>query len=183
MGKRGEHREEARDGHDQHVAVRDVRQLVCEHALDLFRLEALPEAGGDADGGMLRRAAGRERVRDGRVHDRDLRLRQVGHRAEPLDHVVQRRLLLAADDLRAGRPERELVRRVVLEERERDDDHEHRCEPDAEGLQEDEPEDHVEQAEHARRQEHPQREAGVAAVRLPFHGRHCRPGTALPTCT
>src|SRR5579862_3802298 len=35
--------------------------------------------------------------------------------AEPLDHVVQGRRVLAADHLRAGRGERELVRGVVLE--------------------------------------------------------------------
>ncbi len=51
-----------------------------------------------------------------------------------LDHVVQRGRLLAADDLRAGGLEGELVRGVVLEEREPDDDQEHRCEPDARGC-------------------------------------------------
>ena len=60
-----------------------------EHALDLRRLEPLPEAGRDGDSGVLRVAAGGERVRDVAVDHGDLRLRQVGHRAEPLDHVVQ----------------------------------------------------------------------------------------------
>ena len=50
----GEHREEPGERHDQHVAVRDVRELVREHALDLARLEPAPEAGRDRDGGVLR---------------------------------------------------------------------------------------------------------------------------------
>ncbi len=44
MSSAGEHREEAREGHDQHVAVADVRELVREHALDLALLEPAPEA-------------------------------------------------------------------------------------------------------------------------------------------
>ena len=99
----GEHREEARERHHEHVAVRDVRELVREHALDLARLEAAPEAGRDRDGRVLRAPAGRERVRDVGVDDRDPRLRQVGERAEPLDHVVELRRLVALDDLRARR--------------------------------------------------------------------------------
>src|SRR4051794_18553666 len=38
-----DHGEEARDGHDQHVAVRDVRELVSDDSLDLLRLETLPQ--------------------------------------------------------------------------------------------------------------------------------------------
>jgi hypothetical protein len=41
------HREEAGHGHDQHVAVRDVRELVGEHSLDLLRLEPAPQSRGD----------------------------------------------------------------------------------------------------------------------------------------
>ena len=62
---------------------------------------------------------------------------------------MQRGRLLAGDDLRAGGGERELVRGVVLEEREPDDDHEHRDEPDVQDLEQDDREDHVEQAEQA----------------------------------
>ena len=173
---RGQHCEEAGHGHDQHVAVRHVRELVSEHALDLLRLEALPQAGRDADRGVLGRATGGECVRHRRVHDRDLRLRQVRHRAQPLDHVVQRGRLLAGDDLRAGGGERELVRREVLEEREPDDDQEHGRETDVQHLEEDHREDHVEQAEEARREDHPQCQTGIATVGLPLHDEDCRDG-------
>src|SRR6478736_6405754 len=50
-------------------------------------------------------------------------LRQVGHRAEPLDHCVQIRRLFLGDDLGPGGGERELRRREVLEDGEADDDH------------------------------------------------------------
>jgi hypothetical protein len=77
----GEHGEEARQGHDQDVAVRDVRELVREHALDLLRLEALPETARDRHSRMLRAPAGRESIRDVGVDDRDPWLRQVSQRA------------------------------------------------------------------------------------------------------
>ena len=51
-------------GHDRDVAVPDVRELVREDALDLPRLEPLPETLRHRDGRVLRVAAGRERVRD-----------------------------------------------------------------------------------------------------------------------
>ena len=72
--------------------------------------------------------------------------------------------LLARDDLGAGGAQRELVRGVVLEERDPDHDHEHRHEADVQDVEQDDGEDDVEQAEQAAREEHPQREAGVAAV-------------------
>ena len=100
----------------------------------------------------------------GRVHDRDLRLRQVGDRAQPLDHVVQRGRLLAAHDLRAGGGEGDLVGGVVLEQRDADHDQQHRREADVEEREQDDGEDDVQQAEQARREEHPEREAGIAAV-------------------
>ena len=100
---RGEHREEARERHHEDVAVRDVRQLVREDRLDLLRLEPAPEPLRHRDRRVLRVAAGRERVRDVARDDSDPRLRQVGHRAEPLDHRVQVGRLVGGDDLRAGR--------------------------------------------------------------------------------
>ena len=165
----GEHREEACDGHDQHVAVRDVRELVREHALDLARLEPLPEAARHGDGRVLRVAAGRERVRDVGVDHGDPRLRQVGHRAEPLDHRVELRRLLLRDDLRAGGPEGELVRREVLEEGEAGDDQHHREDPDVEVRDEDRAEDDVEQAEQPGRREHPEGQPRITSVRPSFH--------------
>ena len=106
-----------------------------------------------------------------RVDDGDPRLRQVGHRAEPLDHRVEVGRLLGGDDLRAGRGERELVGGVVLEERHADDDHEHRPEPDAQHAEEDEREDDVEQPEQRAREEHPQRKPSIATERPAVHDR------------
>ena len=135
-----------------------------EHALDLLRLEPVPETGRDADGRVLRRPAGRERVRDRGVHDRDPRLRQIGHRAESLDHLVQCGGIRGAHDLRAGGRERELVRGVVLEEGETDDDDQQRHEADVQELEENDGENDVEQAEQACREQHPQCEAGIPAI-------------------
>ena len=166
----------------KHVAVGDVRELVAEHALDLLRLEAAPEAGGDRDHGVLRVPAGRERVRDVGVDDRDPRLREVGHRAEALDHRVQLGRLLRGDDLRPRGGEGELVRRPVLDGGQADDDHEHRGEPDVQGVEEDEGEADVEEAEQAAREEHPQREPPVPAEVSAFHGSIVAPATLGACC-
>jgi hypothetical protein len=92
---------------------------------------------------VLRAPAGRERVRHIRRDHRDARLRQVGQRAEPLDHRVQLRRLLGPDHLGPGRGQRDLVRGEVLEEREPADDHDHHQDPGIEDLEEDDGEDHV----------------------------------------
>src|SRR5436305_1391863 len=89
--------------------------------------------------------------------------------AQALDHVVQPRRLVAADDLGARGPEGELVGGEVLEEGQPDDDHEHRDQADVQVLEEDDGEDDVEQPEQGARDEHPQRESCVATERLPFH--------------
>jgi hypothetical protein len=86
-----------------------VRELVREHALDLLRLQPLPEAARDGDGRVLGAAPGREGVRHVGVDDRDARLGQIGHGAQTLDHVMQLRRLIALHDLCAGRGQRELV--------------------------------------------------------------------------
>ena len=135
-----------------------MRELVCKHSLDLLRIEAPPEALGHRNGCVLRAPAGRERVRDVRRHDGDLRLRQVGHRAETLHHRVQLRRFLARGDLRAGGRKRELVRGVVLEEGEADHDHEHRDQADVQRLEQDDGEDDVQQAEQPAGGEHAQRQ-------------------------
>ena len=75
------------------------------------------------------------------------RLRQVGQRAQALDHVVQLGRLVALDDLGPGRGERELVGGEVLDEREADDDHDHHQQAGVQHLEEDDREDDVEQAE------------------------------------
>ena len=97
---------------------------------------------------------------------------QVGERAEPLDHRVQVGRFLAGDDLRARGRKRDLVGCPVLDPRDADDDHEHGYERE---LHEDEQHDRktdVEQPEQAAREEHPDREPGVAPVGLPLHGSH-----------
>ena len=127
-----------------------MRELVREHRLDLPRLQALPEALGHRDGGVLRSAARGERIRDVRRDDGDARLRQVCERAQPLDH-------------RAGCGERELVRRPVLNDREPDDDDEHRHEADVQCAEQHERENHVEQPEQTAGQEHAHREAEIAS--------------------
>ena len=58
---------------------------------------------------------------------------------------------LCVDDLRAGGLQRELVGGEVLEERQPEDDHEHRDEADVQHREQDDREDHVEQSEQARR--------------------------------
>ena len=166
---RGEHREEARDRHHEHVPVRDVRELVPEHGLDLLRLEPPPQPLRHRDCRVLRVPARRERVRDVAVDDRDARLRQVRHRAEPLDHRVQLGCFLGRDDLGPGCAERELVGGVVLEEGEADDDHEHRHEPEVEDAEQDDAKDDVEQAEQRAREEHAQGQAPIASEVFALH--------------
>src|SRR5581483_4147254 len=120
----------------------------------------------------LRVPAGREGVGDVARDDGDPRLRQVGHRAEPLDHRVQLRRLVRRDDLRAGRGEGELVGRVVLEEREADHDQEHRREPDLQDAEEHDGEDDVEEPEQRAREEHPQRKPPIPTERPAIHVAH-----------
>ena len=88
----------------------------CASTPSISLLEALPQAPSDRDSRLLRAPTGREGVRNVGVDHGDARLREVGQRAEPLDHVVQLGRLLALDDLGPGRGERELVRREELEE-------------------------------------------------------------------
>ena len=134
---RGEHREEARERHDRTSRFAMCESSCASTASTSCGSSRLPEPLRHGDGGVLRVAAGRERVRDVGGDDGDARLRQVGHRAEPLDHRVQLGRLLGGDDLRAGRRERELVGRPVLEDGDADDDHEHRREADVQHVEED----------------------------------------------
>src|SRR5439155_20191506 len=150
----GEHRQEARDGHDQYVAFGDVGELVREHAFDLLRLQPLPEATGDGDGRMLRAASGRKGVGDLAVDDGDARLGQIAHGAETLDHVVQLWRLIALDHLRAGGGQRELVGGEVLEEGDPDDDHDHGHETNVQNLEEHDRKDDVEQPEQRAGEDH-----------------------------
>ena len=146
-----------------------MRELVGEHRLDLPRLEPLQEPTRHRDDGMLLVAPGGERIRHVRVDDRDPRLRQVGQRAQPLDHRMELGRLLRRDDLRSRGCERQLVRRPVLEHGQADDDHEQRHEPHVQHREEDDCEEDVEQAEQAARQDNAKGEPEIPAVRLPFH--------------
>ena len=90
MHHAGDDRRRRGERHHHDVAVRDVRQLVGEHALELVERRAgrrMPVVTQTAE--WLGRAAGRERVRQVGVGDRHRRLRHVGQRAEPVDHRVQ----------------------------------------------------------------------------------------------
>ena len=118
---------------------------------------------------VLRVAAGRERVRDlGRDH-RDARLRQVGHRREPLDHRVQLRRLVALDDLRAGSEQGELVRREVLEERDAADDQDDGEDPTLRTLTRTTKKTTYSSPSMNIVSEHPAGESAVASVSLAFH--------------
>ena len=68
--------------------------------------------------------------------------------------------------------EGELVGGVVLEERQPDDDQQHRDEPDAQDVEQDDGEDDVQQAKQATGQEHARREACITAIGAAFHGSH-----------
>src|SRR5439155_12265527 len=103
----------------------------------------------------------------------DPRLRQIGHRAQPLDHRVQFRRLVALDYLRAGGGERELVGGVVLEEGQANHDHDHRDQADVQDLEEDYGENDIEEPEQEAREEHPRRETRVASKSLAFHRKSC----------
>src|SRR3954466_14461748 len=60
-----------------------------------------PEALRDGHRSVLRTAAGCKGVRDIGRDDSNPRLREVGHRAEALDHGVELRSLVGGDDFRA----------------------------------------------------------------------------------
>ena len=93
---------------------------------------------------------------------------------QALDHVVQRRCLLAADDLAPGAAsaslsevkywKRAIATMITIIG----------ATPTSGELDQGDAEDDVEEPEQAAREEHPNREAGVAAVRPAFHGVDCR---------
>ena len=78
-----------RDGHDQRVMVLDVRELVRDHAGELLAAQLVHQAGGHGDGGVLRIAAGGERVRLVLMHDEDARHRQLRVARELRDQVEE----------------------------------------------------------------------------------------------
>jgi len=140
--------------------VRDVRQLVSQHCLELRLVQAAQDACRDADDGVLLVATGRERVRHVDVRDRHLGLGHVGHRAQPVDNAVKLRRLLAGDDLATHRVQRDPVRVEVLHEEQddRDDEDEDELDPDEEEHRD---EDGVKEPEQEDCRDHAGREPAV----------------------
>jgi hypothetical protein len=102
-------RERRDDRPDEDVPVDDVRQLVTDHALELDPVHRLEEPLRDRDRRMLGVAARGERVRRAFGDDVDPRLRDARGDREPLDDVVQARLVLRGDLLRPSRRQDEPV--------------------------------------------------------------------------
>ena len=119
-GEIGEHRDGAGDGrgdgHGQRVAVLHMAELVRHDAGDLLARQRLEEAGGGADGGMLRVAAGGEGVRLRVVGDVDARHGQAGAGGEVADDAVELRRAPLVDLAGAGHGEDQLVGVPVGEE-------------------------------------------------------------------
>ncbi len=67
----------------------DMRELVRDHAGKLLAAELLHQARGDGDRGVLRIAAGRERIGLRLVHQEHARHRQRGALRELGDQIVQ----------------------------------------------------------------------------------------------
>ena len=70
------------DGHHQRVVVLDVREFMRDHAGEFLAAERLHQPGGHGDGGVLRIAAGGERIGLRIVHQEDARHRQAGASGE-----------------------------------------------------------------------------------------------------
>ena len=105
VGEERDHADEHGDErHQADVAVADVRDLVRDHALELALVHQVQQAGGDADVGLVRAAAGGERVRRRVVDDVDRRrLGEAGGDRDRLDHVEEPRVLRPVGRLGAGR--------------------------------------------------------------------------------
>ena len=129
----GHHPEEAGDGHDGHVAVGDVRQLVGQDGLELGLVEAAHDAPGGAHHGVRRVAPGGEGVGHVDVGDGHPGLLHVGEGAEPVDDAVELGLLLGGDDVPVHAEEGDLVREPVLAEQEGRGDDEDHAEVEADG--------------------------------------------------
>src|SRR5437899_86363 len=109
----GEERDRAdKDRDEEHhadVAVSHVRELVCDHALELGAIHLVQEAAGDGDRGVTRVAPGGERVRRRILDDVELRRRDTESEGEGLDDVVQDLLLVETDRTRSDLREDHLV--------------------------------------------------------------------------
>ena len=117
-----DHRDRQR--RDQDVVVADVAELVGDDALELDPVHLLEQSGRDGDRGVLRIAAGRERVRRRVVDHVHARLGEPAGDAQPLDDVVQPGVLLRVGGVGAADGERDLVGLPVRREGDDGTDHE-----------------------------------------------------------
>ena len=89
-----EHHDAEQDAHqpyvESHVAVEDVAELVCDHALKFVPVEKLERAAGDGDGRIGRRVTCRERVDTALfLEHEDIGHRHPGSDRHLLDDIVQ----------------------------------------------------------------------------------------------
>ena len=96
-------------GHDQRIAVADVRQLVRHHARDLLAAEVAQQAGGGGHGGMLGIAPRGEGVGLLLVDQVDARHRQAGALRQLMDDVEKLGRVLRPDFLGVGHAQDHLV--------------------------------------------------------------------------
>jgi len=93
--------------------VPHVRELVCEHALELGRRARGETACADGDRRAARPATGGERQRQPVRDEIEPRLHDSAKRGEPLDGRVQKRRLADRQLARADHPEHDAVERPV----------------------------------------------------------------------
>ena len=145
-------------------------ELVCEHGLQLLRLEPIQKPLRDRDRRRSGREAGRERVRRIGVHECKLRLRHVRERAQAVEDPMELRMLVRADRLRVHGP-----KRIRADHHDGDpSDHEQWKKDRRAAVDEDRNEDAkqddrgagVDAADEQQRQEHPSGEPAVPATWL-----------------
>lgn len=119
-----QHRRGAHEGHDEGVAVRHVHELVREDGRELLTVQATEQSTCHHDDGVLRRAAGGERV--GHVGRGNCQARhgQVGHAGESLHDRVEPGLVLAGHRVGVRRCECDALAEGGKETQK----HRHRCE-------------------------------------------------------
>ena len=102
-----------RDGHDEDVAVADVREFVRYHSLELASLKAREKPRRHGDDRMLRVPSGRKRVRCGIIYHVEPRLWKSGGNREIFKNAVKFEILHRVGFLGAGRAKGNLVREPV----------------------------------------------------------------------
>ena len=112
------------DGHQQRVVIFDVRELVRDHAGELLAAERLHQARGHGDRGVLRIAAGGERVGLRLVHHEHARHRQAGAAGQLGHEMDEIGRAVAVDLMGAVHRQHHAVRIPVGEQVGRGGDHE-----------------------------------------------------------